>query len=346
VPKKRADMTEGPPPSFTPSTETEIRNAIAKLNALKLAGCSIEEVETYLKVIFTGYRTVAPIFDPGLLLYRARKMSYLPKLASEIGAPPANKVLLDQRCNRAGQSFFYCSSAVNAPFFEVHTRIGDQLVLSKWRTTAKMTVNQIGYTRSNFARLKSSRDCPVWSPKSPDPAMTSNSSIVDEFFSSYFSVDVKDGEEHLYKATIAMTERLIPIPTIPTGFPFDGLMYPTISMMANCDNFALRPAFVETNVRLVHAEYVKVTKIQGVQMTFDRLDFANSISAEGALEWKAGPANGPYSRANPAKSRWTSAESRSAMTSKGNSFRLSKGQPTLKVQPGGMLKRKKDRSSR
>jgi hypothetical protein len=276
-------------PPFTPSSEEQIRKAIDALRRLDLSTVSIEEIKEYVKILLTGHQLSAPIFNPPVRLHRARKMKTLPSLLKEIGAPPPDKVLYDQRCNRAGESLFYCSSARNAPFFEVHAEVGDQLVLSEWCTTVKMTVNHIGYTHSNFTRLQSTRECPNWANSTPSFQPTDKMRLVDEFFSSYFSIDVRDGQEHPYRATIAMTEKLIAAPTVPGAFRFDGLMYPTIPMNGNCENFALKREFVERGVEFVKAEYVKIRVIDGMKMNMDTLDFANSLRPDGGLEWKGRP---------------------------------------------------------
>ncbi|MGB6877552.1 MAG: hypothetical protein WBD87_16120 [Candidatus Acidiferrales bacterium] len=115
--------------------------------------------------------------------------------------------------------------------------------------------------------------------------------MIDEFFASFFCVDVQPGQEHLYRATIALTEKLIPEPTEAGAFRFDGVMYPTIPMSGNCENFALKPEFVQRAVEFVKAEYVRIRVVDGMVMTFDTLDFANSVRADGALDWRGRPGN-------------------------------------------------------
>lgn len=275
--------------TIVPSSEEEIRKAIEALRSLELASASIDDVKQHVRILLKGYTISVPIFDPAVRLYRARKITPLPTSSAEIGAPPPDKVLSNQRCNRAGESLFYCSSARNAPFFEIHAQVGDHLVLSEWRTTERMTVNHVGYTRSNFGRLESTRSTPSWGPPIPAAHASEGTRLVDEFFSSFFSIDVQEGQEHLYKATIAMTEALIPEPSEQGAFQFDGLMYPTIAMHGNCENFALKAKFVARGMAFVKAEYLRIRKVEGMQMQFDILDFANSIGGCGMLDWKGRP---------------------------------------------------------
>jgi hypothetical protein len=277
-----------PTPQIIASSDEEFRLALETIHAIDPAVASVNQFKEQIGIILKGQVISIPVFDPGMRLHRARKMKSLPSTLAEIGAPPAIKVAADQRCNRAGESLFYCSSARNAPFFEVHAQVGEHLVLSEWRTTAKMKVNHIGYTRPTFERLGSTRSAPSWRPDKAPPLSSPRAQTIDELFSSFFIVDVNGGQEYLYKATIALAEILIPKPTAEGAFPFDGLIYPTIPMKGNCDNLALRPEFVERGVEFVKAEYLLIKQIDGMQMNFDILDFANS-TCDGKLEWKGRP---------------------------------------------------------
>lgn len=174
---------------------------------IDLSAVSVEQVKEQVRILLKGHAISVPILDPGIRLHRARKMKSLPSSLTEIGAPPPSKVQSDQRCNRAGESLFYRSSARNAPFFEVHAQVGDHIVLSEWRTTAKMAVNHVGYTRPIFESLRPTRTAPSWGPPLVTPLVSDKTLgttplIIDEFLSSFFIVDVQRGQEHLYKGTI------------------------------------------------------------------------------------------------------------------------------------------------
>jgi hypothetical protein len=167
-------------------------------------------------------------------------------------------------------------------------KIGDHIVLSEWRTTAKMTVNHIGYTRPTFERLRSTRSAPSWGKPRVSPATSDRDRMIDDFLASLFTVDVLEGQEHRYKATVAAAEQLIPEPSVKGAFRFDGLIYPTIPMNGNCENFALKSEFAKRGVTFVKAEYLVVREIEGMKMKFDALDFSNSLHDD-RLEWKGRP---------------------------------------------------------
>jgi hypothetical protein len=265
----------------------EILASIDRIRAFDLASVTIDAIKDELTILLRGYQVSAPSFGPGLKVYRARKRNAgPPAFLREIGAPAAANVRSDQRCNRSGETMFYCSSARNAPFFEIHAQAGDYLVLSEWRTTCPLLVNHVGYTGPTFGRLQSGRQHPTWGVKPFDLLSDPRLDIIDEFLGSLFAVPVPAGQEHLYKATIAVTEKLIPSDIAGGAVDFGGLMYPTIPMNGNCDNFALRPRFVERGLAFVKAEYIAVREVNGMVINFNVLDFANSVDADGALEWK------------------------------------------------------------
>lgn len=271
-------------PDIVPSTCEAIREAIAAVERLDLSAVSIEEIKDQLTSVFRGYVVSTPVFDPGLTLYRARILPEKPELLSDIAAPPPTLVSHSQRCNRAGESMFYSSSARNAPFFERHAKPGQNVVLSKWRTTERLLVNNVGYTTETFGRLQSTRDCPQWHRGSPPPRLSSEANVlISEFLASTFSADIPEGSEDRYKLTIAITEKLI-----STGM-FGGLIYPTIPMNGNADNFALKPKFVSTGLTFVRAEYIAIDSIEGKKMAVRYLDIATDVSDSGRLTWKGRP---------------------------------------------------------
>ena len=90
-----------------------------------------------------------------------------------------------------------------------------------------------------------------------------------------------------YKPTIAITELLIPADTPPKGeIRFDGLMYPTIAMAGNCENFALRPEFVTRGLAFVKAEHLVIQENAGRKMRFNVNRVADTASKSGTLNWR------------------------------------------------------------
>jgi len=272
------------PPVFVPATVEEILAAICDIENLDLKSVSIEEIYIRLKPLFQGYVVVAPIFNPGMLVYRARKVDVKrPAFRSEIGAPPSSKNRANQRCNQGEQPLFYCCSDRSAPFFELHAREGDLMVLSTWKTTKPLLANHIGFTQSALTSLGSARECPKWGGDSQTTTQTELNQKIEHFLAEKFTKDVQAGEEDLYKLTIAMTDHLIP------GEMFGGLIYPTIPMNGNGDNLALKPGFASDGLSLIRAEFLVIKRLEGRTMESEVLDTATSCAENGSIIWKGHP---------------------------------------------------------
>lgn len=278
-----------PPPSsvpVTPSTFTEVRATLETIAELDLRVVTIDEIKALLVPLWKGHIFVAPTIPSGLNLYRLRLFGEdKPENISEIGAPPPACIQENQRCNRRGESLFYCSTAVNAPFFELHVQVGQKLVLSTWKTTKQLLVNRVGYTRSVFQALRAARECPEWLADPKPEVMTEAGRVIDEFLAAKFTMDVQPGDEHIYKLTAAFGEKLLH----GANFSFDGLLYPTVPMWGNADNLTLTCATVSSALRFSRAQYLQITKIEGTKITFEHLDTATDLSQDGAIVWKGHP---------------------------------------------------------
>lgn len=105
-----------------------------------------------------------------------------------------------------------------------------------------------------------------------------------------FTARVRDGEEHLYALSIAVTELLLSgDQEVSAGkyLGFGGLMYPTIASNANGDNFALKPAFATEHLAFVRAHFILVRGISldATVMSWRGLDTAHESTPDGKLIW-------------------------------------------------------------
>jgi hypothetical protein len=139
-----------------------------------LAHLTIDEIKQRLDPLMINFRIETPIFDPGLSIYRARRFNSVFRKQDKIDrgqlvCPPIGNANAG-RLNRARQSVFCGGVAKEAVFFEMRDLAeGDEILLSFWKTTEKMVVNNIGYTELAFEQLGAKR--PVrfgqGSPKMP-----------------------------------------------------------------------------------------------------------------------------------------------------------------------------------
>ena len=134
--------------------KTEILSRIAEIENLDLQSVSIDQIKELLNPLFERYSISTLGYHSDLFLYRGIKYSERPENISYLTFPPKHLA----KCNRAsreGEQIFYASGMREVPFFELDIQNGDKLVLSKWKTTKKLLVNNVGYTKENFEYLKS-----------------------------------------------------------------------------------------------------------------------------------------------------------------------------------------------
>jgi hypothetical protein len=174
----------------------------------------------------------------------------------------------------------YCSTARQGPFFECQPSEGDTLTLVSWRTTAPILVNHVGYTKDAFAALESNRMHASWGPGPIPHFPLEGVPEIAAFLAEQFTRRVAKGNEHYYKVTVAVAEHLF------QAAIFDGLLYPTIVMQANCDNFAIKPAYVEVNLQFRRAEFVRIDRVKEFAFDITVLDTATKLDPDGTICWK------------------------------------------------------------
>jgi hypothetical protein len=273
-----------------------------------LSSLDIDEIKVRLQPALIGYSIVCPVFDPGAFLYRARQIT--PTFNKTTGIqkhdlvyPPPNVARLG-RLNREGQSIFYSSMHKQSVFFEVpNLKAGDEIIVSFWKTTERMVVNNIGYTEFAFSQLGAKRSVPSWGPAQPSLATETNISLsmrpkeqvdqlletdvsagIKEAFGSYFMRSVGPTETELYKLTVAIGE--MHLGTIQNhSDQFAGILYPSVRMWANGDNVALLPWFVDSHLEFRKAVHIKIKETRDTNFEIDYLDAAHGFDAGGNLKW-------------------------------------------------------------
>ena len=253
------------------------RAAIAKVRELNLEQASIDELKEALIPVFRGYRVTAPRFQPGLEIFRARRLEK-PVLVRELLHPPEGVAPLG-RANREGASVLYCCTAREPSFFELAPSVGDILVFSKWVTTAPLLVNHVGYTSQAFERLGSGRRQASWSNRPVEDHGEANGEIA-TFLADTFAQRIPANERYRYKLSVAIAEKLY------AADLFDALLYPSIAMRANSDNLAVKPGYADTNLRFLRAEFAKIDAVRDLELDITVLDTAVAVDADGRIQWR------------------------------------------------------------
>lgn len=262
-----------------PSKE-QILARISEIENLDLRNTSIDEINELLSLLFTGYKITTPLFEPGIELFRGIKYTEKPTNISYLTYPP-KKFAKINRASRENESVFYAATTRDIPFFELNVRPGDFLVISKWITTKKIFLNNVGYTEENFANLDSNRENQTWNNNQNEKGIEEENTIIQNFLAKTFSQIITNSNTDLYKLTIAIAEKHF------FSDMFHGLLYPTIPMKANADNLAIKPGYIDDGgLEFLQVEFIEVTKQYDFKYDINILDWANSISSNGTIEWK------------------------------------------------------------
>ena len=265
-----------------PSIE-EIEERITEIDKIDFKDSNVDGIKEQLRLLFKGYELRAPRFNPGLELFRGIPYSEKPKNISDLSYPPLEFATIN-RASREGEQIFYCSNLESVPFFELNLSVGDKLVVSKWKTTRKLLVNNVGYVDKTFEQLKSGRKNGNWWDylgPIPKEKKQDQNFIIRDYLASKFSRPIANDYNDYYKLTIAIAEHHF------SSDIFDGLIYPTIQMRGNADNFAVKKSFVDSGgIELVDVYFIEITEIHDFEYKINRLDWANSILPNGDIEWK------------------------------------------------------------
>lgn len=289
---------------FDPALFDEIE---AKIDAL-----DIDEIKRRLEPLMIGFQIASPVFDAGAFVYRARQLG--PKFGKEAGItradlihPPASKTTLG-RLNRVGQPVFYGAMHKEAVFFEMPgLKAGDELIVTFWKTTERMFVNNIGYTEYAFEKLGAKRPVPVWNAKQQQLASTEQSLPLatlpkevaekamskddgrefKEALSRYFTQQVNDDENYRYKLTAAIGElHLGDLHGVnDKNAKFAGVLYPSVRMWANGDNIGFQPWFVDNHLEFRKAVHIRIKERRETAFDIDYLDAAHGFDGTGNLKW-------------------------------------------------------------
>jgi len=248
--------------------------AIKSIRALDLQLATIEEIFDLMTPIFRGYRVVAPHFEPGLTLFRSR-ICDKPFHISDLLAPPPHITPMG-RVNRSENPILYCCTSRQAPFFESRPAEGQTVAIGSWITTAPILVNHVGYTQRSFDALLSNRKQASWGH---EPVNHLNEAVSD-FLGEIFTQIIPRGSEYRYKISVAIAEKLF------LDDIFDGLLYPSIAMRANADNFAVKLRYANAYLQFQRAEYARIEHVRDFAFDFTVLDTATELGADGSICWR------------------------------------------------------------
>ena len=271
-------LTNSDPPSLQ-----EVEDRIDELRNIDLKTVDIDVIKELLVLLFRGYVNQTPKLKLGQPIYRGVLCYEKPDQVTQLSYPPKEVVKFLGRINRPGESIFYGCTSRQAIFYELGLKSGDKIAVSKWTMKSQPLLNNVGYTSESFNQLKSSRVVPSWSIMKED-FKTKVNEIVKEFFSQELTKRIEQGEEYLYKLSIAIAEKHF------EDEIFAGLIYPSVAMHAEVDNMAIKPQYVDKYMCIEKVQYIQVNKHEKeFEYNITVLDSAESFGRDGEIEWKGPP---------------------------------------------------------
>ncbi len=254
----------------------------------QLLTMAIESQKNYVRRRIGGYRVAVKDMRTKIL-YRGRMCNERPETIETVSYPPADKVKKLGRANRVGQSMFYCCVGAFPVFFEIHVKAGDLIALSEWAVTEPLWIHNLGYHPDVLDRIGAPIPAQRSPLISPIPNETNRNNRLRRRMSAAFTKDVPDGQEYLYKETIAINELLFdrasPIPDRGPNSPrrghVAGTAYPTVQMRGLADNVVMRPEFVDSCLAIKSIRYVLVETAQEETLSYTFLTVAHSTIFSG-----------------------------------------------------------------
>jgi hypothetical protein len=247
---------------------------------IDLKTAKIEELLDRLTPLFTGLQIRAPVIKAGTKLIRARKLNKGECIENivDVGIPPPSKIVRPSRLNDIGEQVGYFSISHRSVYFEVHPKVGDIIILSRWITKSDMIFLHVGYQSDIFSSIASSRTGAEydWAPETRQ--ISKHNQEVYDFLSSELTKIVPDEKEWEYKTTIAIGRKFF------GNGPHDGLLYPSIAMKANADNMAIKKESL-SKLRLYAIEKNQITEINGMQINYERIDSSTTWDEDGKIHW-------------------------------------------------------------
>lgn len=274
-----------------PPSLHNVRERIAALRRISLETAEVDNLVKKLTLLFRGYTLRSPVIDAGQHYYRGVTWDQRPLNVTQLTYPPAEYIRNYGRANEPGQSIFYASLGREATLYELRSRPGDHVAISRWRLVQRAILNNVGFTAGVMQRLRSNRG--TEGALYQDDLLTGRAAnkLVHEFLADEFTRSVQPGREHEYKISAAISRKLLGKITeisadLPQQVRFDGILYPALAVRGNADNVALLPDFVDRYLVLEWVEYVRVDTAQEEEFRITVLDFANSFTPDGAIEWR------------------------------------------------------------
>jgi hypothetical protein len=145
----------------------------------------------------------------------------------------------------------------------------------------------VGYTAETLAAYKAKRDLPYFAQTNDD---SPRSIIIREWQARVFTQKIAQGQEHLYRLTIALKDSFLSKmiqPDLSRPNVFSGIIYPSTAMWLLGDNVAILPSEVDSKMDMCEVIFLTLDSVQEVhkedggietKMAMKTYDYARSDS--------------------------------------------------------------------
>ena len=258
----------------------ELEAQIDFIRSLDTAVVSFNTFRRHVAQLLRGLSISTITLAPRYQLFRARICTSQPTHLEEIQYPSSLNAQA-RRASLPGCPMFYASSTREAPLFELKPEVGDRLALSSWVTNSLMLLNNVGFTRGVLRASKLNRESPLWSVDGPLSRAGQAERLVLRYLAEAFTEDDRAGS-HPYFASSAVAHLLLSGPAI------HGLVYPTLAMQSDADNYAIKPLIIDQHVRVRWIQWIRITSASSLGFQFEIDDLATAIAPDGTIAWQGG----------------------------------------------------------
>jgi hypothetical protein len=257
------------------------RQCIQKLERVDRKNIDHDYIMKVMQDLTLGFTSKIPSVHPNNVFYRAIKRDK-PSFIAGLSYPPSDSVNLYGRGNYKKQSVFYCSLNISSCMAELCPTIGDNFVISRWKSSNPFKLNHIGYTDEVQEFLQSDRQLHIAFDFIKDTRGYSeiNSDVYD-YLSQLFNEPVSsDDAEVNYKLSSVLCNHLIASPD------FDGLIYPSVRDLGTGDNVLFKKDFVDSHLRLIDVIFCEVIDIKEGRNILRIYDYGIPCDSHLSIMWQ------------------------------------------------------------
>jgi hypothetical protein len=272
------------------------RFILERLELLKgtdLAGARIDDLKAILFDLLRAYTSTTLLIDENRPIFRARRHreDEKEKLLDHVDVyPKACFIKRLGRANRKRTPIFYFSADKVIALHELKPNIGEIFSVIECGARQGVSPLLVPIGIHELARRHNARIGGDF----PEPAVRIRAflgndedfekhRLIDNFVAAEFLKVVDEGEEHLYKLTIAIAELLFDFET-DVG-PIDGIAYPSIASDQLNANVALLPEAFHRLYEPVACTWTRIEETRPSHGFFVSSREAKGISSEGEIAW-------------------------------------------------------------